>query len=100
MLYTLNFDTKGGLFYDGLIATTEEEWSEEFWVEGLQGKEPVLMKGVEEGRVIVACADGSSLVVEIAEGQGKLAFLSLLSSSSTDMSRRDETNFRWSVDRD
>ncbi|GAA5827090.1 hypothetical protein JCM5353_006183, partial [Sporobolomyces roseus] len=83
MLYTLNFDTKGGLFYDGLIATTEEEWSEEFWVEGLQGKEPVLMKGVEEGRVIVACADGSSLVVEIAEGQdGALIETELKSPSS------------------
>jgi hypothetical protein len=67
-LYALTFplDT---LFYG--IGNEEGDWSEEFKVDGLEGRTPVLMEGAEEGRVVVACSDGHSLVVEIADGSGK-----------------------------
>ena len=98
LMYTLSFATKDGLFYDGKIGGNEE-WSEEFLVEGLQGKEPVLMKGAEEGRVVVACKDGTSLVVEIAEGQGTFCLsLDAVSRIRRLMSSESNELYRGSLD--
>ncbi|GAA5990570.1 hypothetical protein JCM5350_001037, partial [Sporobolomyces pararoseus] len=68
--YSLNFplDT---LFYS-LQQGTENDWSQEFKVEGLQNKVPVLMKGVPQqpGSLVIACKDGTNLLVELAQDRG------------------------------
>ncbi|GAA5955260.1 hypothetical protein JCM3765_003262 [Sporobolomyces pararoseus] len=82
-LYSLNFplDT---LFYSLPEQGRQGDWSEEFKVEGLENKLPVLLKGVpqQSGRVVIACKDGTNLVVELAQ-DGGLIELELKSPSSS-----------------
>ncbi|GAA6013580.1 hypothetical protein JCM11491_002714 [Sporobolomyces phaffii] len=68
-VYALAFPLDS-LFYglDDSPAAAGSEWSEEFKVEGLEGRTPVLMHGADEGRIVIACSDGHSLVAEIAQG--------------------------------
>lgn len=70
-LYILSFPLSS-LFYaaEGL---GEGEWSDEYKVESLEGRTPVLVHGVDEGRVVVGCADGFAVCVELAEGNGELS---------------------------
>lgn len=42
-----------------------EQWSAEFLLDGLAGRTPVLLHGVDEHNVIVACADGYALAVQV-----------------------------------
>ncbi|BGP29003.1 hypothetical protein JCM10296v2_000739 [Rhodotorula toruloides] len=65
-LYILTFPLSS-LFYaaEGL---GEGEWSDEYKVESLEGRTPVLVQGVDEGRVVVGCTDGFAVCVELAEG--------------------------------
>ncbi|GAA5962589.1 hypothetical protein JCM21900_000955 [Sporobolomyces salmonicolor] len=61
-LYVLSFPLES-LFYQPTLAN--EPWSEEFRIESLAGRTPVLMQGVDEGRIVVGCADGFTVGLEI-----------------------------------
>ncbi|BGP21800.1 nuclear pore complex protein Nup160 [Rhodotorula toruloides] len=65
-LYVLTFPLTS-LFYavEGLGLG---EWSDEYKVESLEGRTPVLVQGVDEGRCVVGCADGFAVCVELVEG--------------------------------
>ncbi|GAA5902615.1 hypothetical protein JCM5296_000723 [Sporobolomyces johnsonii] len=65
-LYVLSFPLES-LFYTPTLAN--EPWSEEFRVVSLEGRTPVLVQGVDEGRVVVGCADGFAVGIEIVEGE-------------------------------
>lgn len=65
-LYSLAF-TAETLFYSTSLG--EEQWSEEYELGSLVPRLPVLMHGVAERRVIVACADGYNSSFEIDAGQ-------------------------------
>lgn len=67
-LYSLDFSL-ASLFYDK-EELAEGNWSEEFKVESLDERMPVLVHGVDEGRVIVGCEDGHVVSVELAQGEG------------------------------
>lgn len=54
-LYALKF-TETTLFYADL--GEHGEWSEEYKVISLEGRTPVLLHGVSEGSVVIACLDG------------------------------------------
>ena len=73
-LYTLSFPL-ATLFYDDKHLAGDE-WCEEFKVDSLEGRVPVLVHGVDEGRVIIGCEDGFAVSVEIAQGEGACLVLS------------------------
>lgn len=67
-LYVLTFPLET-LFYGADLAGEDApEWSDEFKLESLEGRTPVLMKGIEDGRVVVACADGFVACMDFATG--------------------------------
>ncbi|GAA6053519.1 hypothetical protein JCM3770_000306 [Rhodotorula araucariae] len=83
-LYTLSFPL-AGLFYDEKHLA-DDDWCEEFQVSSLDGRTPVVMHGVDEGRIIVGCEDGFAVSVEIAQGEdGALVETELRSLSSFSM---------------
>ncbi|BGP36873.1 hypothetical protein JCM10449v2_000775 [Rhodotorula kratochvilovae] len=83
-LYTLSFPL-ATLFYDEKHLAGDD-WCEEFKVDSLDGRTPVVMHGVDEGRVIVGCEDGFAVSVEIAQGEdGALVETELRSLSSFSM---------------
>ncbi|GAA5831797.1 hypothetical protein JCM11251_003887 [Rhodosporidiobolus azoricus] len=67
-LYVLSFPIES-LFYGADLAEEGEgaEWSDEFRLESLVGRTPVLMKGTEDGRVVVACEDGHVACVDFTD---------------------------------
>lgn len=71
-LYVLKFD-QPSLFYaldrDDL---QDSDWCEEIKVASLDGKSPILMDCVDEGRVTVACSDSFAVALTLAEGSGEL----------------------------
>lgn len=67
-LYVLSFPLES-LFYQPTLAN--EPWSEEFRIESLAGRTPVLMQGVDEGRLVVGCADGFTVGLEIVRRAGE-----------------------------
>ncbi|GAA5890373.1 hypothetical protein JCM8208_002795 [Rhodotorula glutinis] len=83
-LYTLSFPL-ATLFYDD-EHLAGDDWCEEFKIDSLEGRVPVLAHGVDEGRVIVGCEDGFAVSVEIAQGEdGALVETELRSLSSFSM---------------
>ncbi|GAA6005692.1 hypothetical protein JCM10207_005297 [Rhodosporidiobolus poonsookiae] len=81
-LYVLSFPLDS-LFYGADLASDDApEWSEEFRLESVEGRLPVLMQGVEDGRVIVACEDGHVTCVDFAGPDGVLVETELKSLSS------------------
>lgn len=70
--YVLRFD-QARLFY-ALDHASDNEWCEEIKVTSLDGRSPVLVHGVDEGRVIVACSDGFAVALTLAEGAGQCAY--------------------------
>ncbi|GAA5977403.1 hypothetical protein JCM11641_000087 [Rhodosporidiobolus odoratus] len=81
-LYVLSFPLES-LFYGPELGVQEDsaDWSDEFRLESLEGRSPVLVKGVEDGRVVVGCADGFVACVDFAE-DGTLLETELKSLSS------------------
>ncbi|GAA5994757.1 uncharacterized protein JCM10292_004335 [Rhodotorula paludigena] len=83
-LYNLDFSL-ASLFYDK-EELAEGNWSEEFKVGSLDERLPVLVHGVDEGRVIVGCEDGHVVSVELAQGEdGALVETELRSPASFSM---------------
>lgn len=64
-LYALSFPADS-LFYDP--ALQNEQWSEEFSIDALQHRVPVLVHAVDEGRLVIGSSDGHVLSVEVLEG--------------------------------
>ncbi|KAM0756678.1 hypothetical protein T439DRAFT_309129 [Meredithblackwellia eburnea MCA 4105] len=64
-LYALTFSGDRAFYASEMME--EGGWCEEFKVEGLQGRTPVLVKGVDEGRVVVATKEGTAVGVEVLE---------------------------------
>lgn len=62
--YSLVFTTSA-LFYSPTLA--EEDYSVEYKLPTLDGHNPVLLHAVEQGKVVIACADGFLLSVEIED---------------------------------
>ncbi|GAA5940387.1 uncharacterized protein JCM15063_002619 [Sporobolomyces koalae] len=94
-LYALTF-AQPSLFYQ--LDPDAHTWSEEFPVQHLEHRTPVLTHGREEGSLVIAAADGSNVVVEIAQ-DGALIETELKSPSSFSIrslvpsfSRRDPTH--------
>jgi hypothetical protein len=63
-LYHLTFSGES-LFY----AEELTHWSQEYTVEGLDGKVPVLLESIDSSRVIVGCEDGTAFAVEVVGGK-------------------------------
>ncbi|GAA5862780.1 hypothetical protein JCM8547_006543 [Rhodosporidiobolus lusitaniae] len=71
-LYVLTFPLET-LFYGAELGNKDAtEWSDEFRLESVEGRTAVLMEGIEDGRVAVACADGFVTLVDFAETDGTL----------------------------
>ncbi|GAA5902148.1 hypothetical protein JCM6882_006713 [Rhodosporidiobolus microsporus] len=82
-LYVLSFPLES-LFYGADLAEGGEggEWSDEFRLETVEGRTPVLVEGTEDGRVLVACEDGFVVCVDFADNDGSLIETELKSLSS------------------
>lgn len=63
-LYRLTFSDPA-LFYADDLA----DWAEEWAVDAVEGKTPVLLESVDESRVVVACEDGTAFALHVAQGQ-------------------------------
>lgn len=68
-LYVLNF-SNNLLFYSPTLSLEETRYSQEYKVDYLEGRVPVLMHGVAAGRVIVGCSDGFNCSLELPENGG------------------------------
>ncbi|GAA6035119.1 hypothetical protein JCM8097_006370 [Rhodosporidiobolus ruineniae] len=81
-LYVLTFPLESLFYGDDLGSADAEDWSDEFKLESVEGRTPVLMQGVEDGRVIVACEDGFVACVDFAGEDGTLLETELKSAPS------------------
>lgn len=68
-LYVLNF-SNNLLFYSPTLSLEETKYSQEYKVDSLDGRLPVLMHGVAAGRIIVGCSDGFNCSLELPENGG------------------------------
>ncbi|BGP12916.1 hypothetical protein JCM10213_004335 [Rhodosporidiobolus nylandii] len=81
-LYVLSFPLESLFYAEDLDSEQAPEWSDEFKLESLEGRTPVLMQGIEDGRVVVACADGFVACVDFEDTDGTLIETELKSLSS------------------
>lgn len=70
-LYVLRF-AEPRLFYS--LPEEDDEWCEEHTVPSLEARTPIMMHGVAEGRVTVACSDGFAVALGLADGTGQFSF--------------------------